>query len=100
MNKKLILTSALMMASMELQALASDTKSTTKAPADPIGKCYGVVGKGQGDCHGKNPATGEAWGCAGGNPTADLGFKQMTQSECKVAIKHKDAKKKHFEAYK
>jgi uncharacterized membrane protein len=103
MTKKVLLSSALLLASLELQTQAAGTASSTPSgqpKTDAIGKCYGVVGKGQGDCSGKNPATGESWGCSGGNPTADLGYKEMKESECKAAPQHKEAKKKSFEAYK
>lgn len=96
MNKKSLLTSALLLASLELSAAEA-----AKTPAaDPIGKCFGVVGKGQGECSGKNPTTGETWSCSGGNPTADLGFKEMKESQCKLMAKHKEASKKSFEPYK
>jgi uncharacterized membrane protein len=84
------------------QAIVGAAYAADKAPAkgkgaaDPKGSCYGVVGKGEGECGGRDPATGESWGCAGNNPTADLGFKTMKKSECDAAPLHKDATRKKF----
>lgn len=94
MNKSNLLASALVLASMQLTAVAA------QASADPIGKCYGVVGKGEGECGGKNPANGESWSCAGNNPTADLGWKKMKKSECVKLEKHPEATAKQFEMKK
>jgi hypothetical protein len=94
MDKKWILSSAILLATSQLQAQGAKPK-----PADPIGKCFGVVGKNQGDCGGKNPASGQTWGCSGQNPTADLGYKEMKKSDCEATPKHKDAKTKKFESY-
>lgn len=69
-------------------------------PNDPMGKCYGVVGPMEGDCGGKDPKTGQSWSCSGQNPTADLGWKEMTKSECDSLHKHKLATKKSFVANK
>jgi uncharacterized membrane protein len=93
-NKTNLLASALVLASLQMastQALAS---------ADPVGKCYGVVGKGQGECGGRNPATRESWSCAGNNPNADLGWKKMKKSECVGMEKHAEATAKKFEVKK
>lgn len=75
-------------------------KDAASEASSAKGECYGVVGKGEGDCGGKDPATGKSWSCAGNNPTADLGFKEMTKAECDTAPKHKDAKAKRFVAAK
>lgn len=100
MKKTSILSAAILMASMQLAANSADAKEAAKTKADPAGKCYGVVGKGEGECGGKNPKTGEAWSCAGQNPTADLGWKKMKQSECEAATKHAEATEKKFVANK
>lgn len=82
-------------------AFAADPKpKAAVAEKDPQGQCWGVVGKGEGDCGGKDPKTGEAWSCAGNNPSADLGWKKMKKSECDAMAKHKDAKAKKFVAEK
>lgn len=94
MNKNNILASAVMLAALQMVA------TEAVASKDPVGKCYGVVGKGQGECGGKNPATGESWSCAGGNPTADLGWKKMKKSECVKLEKHAEATVKTFEIKK
>lgn len=96
MDKKAILASALLLVASQLATAAPKGK----ASADPEGKCYGVVGKEEGDCGGKNPATGETWSCAGQNPSADLGWKKMKKSECDAKAKHADAKEKKFVANK
>lgn len=94
MDKKMIISAALMLAATQL------SPNYANAATDPVGKCYGVVGKEQGDCGGKNPATGETWSCAGQNPTADLGWKKMKKSECDAKVKHTEAKSKKFVANK
>lgn len=94
MDKKKLIAAALVLASTQLSTF------NVHAASDPVGKCYGVVGKEQGDCGGKNPATGETWSCAGQNPTADLGWKKMKQSECDAKTKHAEATMKKFVANK
>lgn len=94
MNKKNLLTSAVVLAALQM------TSVDAFAAKDPVGKCYGVVGKGQGECGGKNPATGESWSCAGNNPSADLGWKKMKKSECMKMEKHAEATVKKFELKK
>ena len=94
MDKKTLISAALLLASTQLSS------NLAHASSDPVGKCYGVVGKEQGDCGGKNPATGETWSCAGQNPTADLGWKKMKKSECEAKSKHSEATKKSFVANK
>lgn len=76
----------------------ADKHKGKAADKDPAGKCYGVVGKGEGECGGKNPATGESWSCAGNNPSSDLGWKKMKKSECDAATKHAEATDKKFVA--
>ena len=103
MKHSQFLASAILLATLQIQAKegAAAASSPVKAvKADPLGKCFGVIGKGQGDCGGKNPVTGDSWGCSGQNPTADLGYKEMRESECRTAALHKDATKKSFEPYK
>jgi uncharacterized membrane protein len=95
MKNTKLLASAVVLASMQLAMPAHAAKD-----ADPSGKCYGVVGKGEGECGGKNPANGESWSCAGHNPTADLGWKKMKKSDCVKAEKHKEATAKKFEVKK
>jgi len=95
MDKKILLSSVILLASAQIQAQTA----AKSAPKDPIGKCFGVVGKNQGDCGGKNPLTGQSWGCSNQNPTADLGYKELKQSDCTAMPKHKDATKKRFEPY-
>lgn len=95
MNKSNLLASAVMVAALQLSAT-----DALASKGDPKGSCYGVVGKGEGECGGKNPATGETWSCAGNNPTADLGWKKMKRSECVKLEKHKDATVKKFEVKK
>ncbi len=91
---KLILAAALATATT---ALADGKGKKAKAPAkDTMGQCFGVVGKEQGDCGGKDPATGASWGCAGQNPTSDLGWKRMSKAECDKAPKHAEATAKKF----
>lgn len=99
MNTKAVLASAFLMASVQMSADTSLAKSKV-ADKDPVGKCYGVVGAGEGECGGKNPETGDSWSCHGKNPTADLGWKEMKKSECDATPKHKDAKNKKFVANK
>ena len=91
-NNKMIYAAlaALAMSAPQL-SMADGAKST-----DVSGKCYGVVGAHEGECGGKNPANGESWGCAGQNPTADLGWKLMKKSECDKTPQHKDATTKKF----
>lgn len=96
MNKKIIISAVLAVAASQLVV----EKALAEKKADPKGKCYGIVGKEEGDCGGKDPVTGQSWSCAGHNPTADLGWKKMKQSECYAAEKHKDATEKKFVANK
>jgi uncharacterized membrane protein len=93
MGKTSLLSAAVLMATMQMGTAQA-------ANSDQIGKCYGVVGKGQGECGGKNPANGESWSCAGHNPTADLGWKKITRGECEKMAKHPEATAKKFEAKK
>ena len=74
--------------------------SSQVKPSGPEGKCWGVVGAGEGDCGGKDPKTGASWSCAGQNPTADLGWKKMSKGECDATPKHKSATEKKFVANK
>ncbi len=96
MKKSNLLASAVMLAAIQI----TTTEALAGKEMDPVGKCYGVVGKGQGECGGKNPANGESWSCAGNNPTADLGWKKMKKSECVKLEKHMDASEKKFEIKK
>ena len=92
--KSSLLASAAMIAALQMISTEAQAKS------DPVGKCYGVVGKGQGECGGKNPETGESWSCAGNNPSADLGWKKMKKSDCVKLEKHAEATAKKFEIKK
>lgn len=92
--KSSLLASAAMVAALQMITVEAQAKS------DPVGKCYGVMGKGQGECGGKNPETGESWSCAGNNPSADLGWKKMKRSECVKLEKHVEATVKKFEIKK
>lgn len=78
-------------------SVAKEKEKKPAAKADEQGMCYGVVGKGEGECGGKDPSTGNSWSCSGQNPTADLGWKKMTRAECDKTPKHKEAKAKRFE---
>lgn len=94
MNRRQVLIAGLTMMIAQNVVLSG----VSLAASDPGGKCYGVVGAHEGECGGRNPANGETWGCAGQNPTADLGWKQMKKSECEALPKHADATKKTFVA--
>lgn len=106
-NKSILLTALTVITTQATTAnlaLAANTKNNKinnkAASADIVGKCFGVVGAHEGECGGRNPETGESWGCAGQNPTADLGWKQLKKSECDNLSIHKDAKEKKFVANK
>jgi uncharacterized membrane protein len=94
MKNQSIITTAFILAGLQLTIQPALADSSP----NPVGKCYGVVGKEEGDCGGKNPATGESWSCAGQNPTADLGWKKMKKSQCEITPKSPDAARKRFEA--
>ncbi|MFK8136880.1 MAG: hypothetical protein AB8E15_00845 [Bdellovibrionales bacterium] len=95
-----LLSTALILASTQAMAHNHGSKDAMKGASDAKGKCYGIVGKEEGECGGRNPATGDTWSCAGQNPTADLGWKSTTRAECDSASQHKDATKKYFKANK
>lgn len=78
-------------------ALRGQTRGSD--PNNPMGKCFGVVGKNQGDCGGKDAVTGETWGCSNSNTTADNGWKKMSKDLCERTTKHPDATKKYFEPF-
>lgn len=100
MNSSTKFAMALGVAAQLVSSGAFAEKAKSKEPTDPQGKCFGIVGKGEGECGGKNPATGESWSCAGHNPSADLGWKKMKKSECDAATKHPEATEKKFVAAK
>jgi len=97
MDKKNLLVMGTLLAMTQLVSCSSAQAADI---ANPQGKCYGVAGPKQGDCGGKDPASGKTWSCAGQNPTADLGWKKLTKEECDAAAKHKSAKAKSFVANK
>ena len=95
MDKKNLLVMGTLLA---MTQLASCSSVQAAEPKNAQGKCYGVAGPKQGDCSGKDPATGKTWTCGGQNPTSDLGWKKMSKEECDAAAKHKTAKAKTFVA--
>lgn len=95
-KNKILITGVLLAVS---QVINCQSQSQSKMNASgPEGKCWGVVGPGEGDCGGKDPKTGDTWSCAGQNPTADLGWKKMSKGECDALPKHKNSKEKKFVA--
>lgn len=92
-STKLILAAALATATT---ALADGKAKKAKPTKATMGQCFGVVGKEQGECGGKDPESGATWSCAGQNPTADLGWKRLSKGDCDKAPKHADAKAKRF----
>lgn len=93
---KTVATAILAAQAMAGVALAGDTGGKSRKSSDPVGQCYGVVGKEEGDCGGRDPSTGKSWSCAGQNPTADLGWKKLKKSECDATPKHAEATTRRF----
>ena len=92
-NSKMVM--ATVLTGMAALSASGDLLAEKKATG-LIGKCYGVVGPEEGECGGKDPKTGNSWSCAGQNPTADLGWKSMTEEECDKSKKHAKATIKKF----
>jgi uncharacterized membrane protein len=100
-NPKSVLKLAAAIAAAQLMsgsawAAEKTPKKGKEVRPDTVGSCYGIVGKGEGECGGRDPATGQSWSCAGNNPSADLGFKTLKKSECDAKPLHKDATRKNF----
>jgi len=83
--------------------IASAVASISAAASSPAhaadkGYCWGIVGKGEGGCHGVVPKGVEgniekSWSCAGGAPFASMAWKKgLTKEECEAKPIHSDAK--------